>query len=189
MSILIHLCCGPCSLYPLEALQEKGFKLQGYFFNPNIHPFREFKKRLGAVEEVAADRGLAVDYHREYGLRDFIRKVVFNEETRCAICYEIRLTAAAEHAKAVGAEAFTSTLLYSRYQKHEKIRQIGERLADQHKIPFYYEDFRLGWQQGIDMSKEMDIYRQSYCGCIYSEQERYDKRFRKRNNVKNKHSE
>ena len=183
MSILLHVCCGPCSLYPLEALQEKGFKLRGYFFNPNIHPFREFKKRLAAVEEVASLRGLAMDYHREYGLRDFIRKVVFNEETRCAICYEIRLTAAAEHAKAVGAEAFTSTLLYSRYQKHEIIRQTGERLADQLKIPFYYEDFRQGWQQGIDMSKEMDLYRQAYCGCIYSEQERYDKRFRKRNNV------
>ena len=85
--------------------------MRGYFFNPNIHPFREFKKRLAAIEEVASLRGLAMDYHREYGLRDFIRKVVFNEETRCAICYEIRLTAAAEHAKAVGAEAFTSTLL------------------------------------------------------------------------------
>jgi len=162
--------------------------VRGYFFNPNIHPFREFKKRLGAVEEVAAHRNLKVDYLRDYGLRDFIRKVVFNEDTRCAICYEIRLTAAAEHAKAVGAEAFTSTLLYSCYQKHDTIRQIGERLADQHKIPFYYEDFREGWQQGIDMSKEMDIYRQSYCGCIYSEQERYDKRFRKRNNVNIKHS-
>jgi predicted adenine nucleotide alpha hydrolase (AANH) superfamily ATPase len=188
MSILMHLCCGPCSLYPLEAFQEKCFKVRGYFFNPNIHPFREFKKRLGAVEEVASLRGLVVDYHREYGLRDFLRKVVFNEETRCSICYEIRLNAAAEHAKAVGAEAFTSTLLYSRYQKHEIIRQIGERLADQHKIPFYYEDFRQGWQQGIDMSKEMDLYRQSYCGCIYSEQERYDKRFRKRNNVDSKHA-
>jgi hypothetical protein len=113
-----------------------------------------------------------------------MRKVVFNEDSRCSICYEIRLTAAAEHAKAVGAEAFTSTLLYSRYQKHEKIRRIGEKLAGQHGIPFYYEDFREGWQQGIDMSKEMELYRQSYCGCIYSEQERYDKRFRKRNNVK-----
>lgn len=161
--------------------------MRGYFFNPNIHPFREFKKRLAAVEEVASLRGLAMDYNREYGLRDFIRKVVFNEETRCAICYEIRLAAAAEHAKAVGAEAFTSTLLYSRYQKHEIIRQTGERLADQHKIPFYYEDFRQGWQQGIDMSKENNLYRQAYCGCIYSEQERYDKRFRKRSNVINKH--
>ena len=181
----MHLCCGPCSLYPLEVFQEKGYKVRGYFFNPNIHPFREFKKRLGAVEEVAARRNLTVDYQREYGLRDFIRKVVFNEDSRCAICYEIRLTAAAEHAKAVGAEAFTSTLLYSRFQKHDIIRQIGERLAEQHNVPFYYEDFRQGWQQGIDMSKEMELYRQSYCGCIYSEQERYDKRFRKRQNTNN----
>jgi predicted adenine nucleotide alpha hydrolase (AANH) superfamily ATPase len=185
MSILMHLCCGPCSLYPLEVLQNKGHKVCGYFFNPNIHPFREFKKRLGAVEEMAAHRNLKVDYLRDYGLRDFMRKVVFNEENRCAICYEIRLTAAVEHAKAVGADAFTSTLLYSRYQNHEKIRQIAEKLAVQHGIPFYYEDFRQGWQQGIDKSREMGLYRQTYCGCIYSEQERYDKRFRKRNNVLN----
>jgi predicted adenine nucleotide alpha hydrolase (AANH) superfamily ATPase len=175
-------------MYPLEVLEAEGIKVRGYFFNPNIHPYREFKKRLKAVEELASRKALSVDYHREYGLRDFIQRVVFNEETRCSICYEIRLTAAAEHAKAVGAEAFSSTLLYSRYQKHETIRQTGEKLAEQHSIPFYYHDFREGWQQGIDMSKDMDLYRQSYCGCIYSEQERYDKRYRKRNNVNNKYA-
>ena len=183
MYVLLHICCGPCSLYPLEVLQSKGFKLRGFFFNPNIHPFREFKKRQAAVQEVEARLNLPVDYDREYGLRDFLRRVVFNEENRCLTCYEIRLTATVEHAKAVGAEAFTSTLLYSRYQNHEKIRQIAEQLAAEHNIPFYYEDFRQGWQQGIDRSIDMQLYRQSYCGCIYSEQERYDKRFRKRNNL------
>ena len=92
----------------------------------------------------------------------------------------MRLREAVEQAKKIGADAFTTTLLYSRYQNHELIRQKAEQLAEEHKIAFYYHDFREGWQQGIDMSKEMGLYRQSYCGCIYSEQERYDKRFKKK---------
>jgi predicted adenine nucleotide alpha hydrolase (AANH) superfamily ATPase len=80
----------------------------------------------------------------------------------------------------IGADAFSTTLLYSRYQNQKLIRSQAEKLAKQYGIPFYYQDFRKGWQQGIDMAKEMDLYRQPYCGCIYSEQERYDKKFRKK---------
>ena len=123
---------------------------------------------------------LPVEYHREYGLRDYLRKVVFSEDSRCGLCYDMRLRKVVEQAKKIRADAFTTTLLYSRYQNHELIRHKAEQLAEQHKIPFYYHDFREGWQQGIDMSKEMGLYRQSYCGCIYSEQERYDKCFRKK---------
>lgn len=178
MSILLHICCGPCAVYPLSALRDEGLKVRGYFFNPNIHPFREFKKRLTAVEDLAAQNALVVDYQRKYGLTDYLRQVVFHEQERCAICYEMRLTAVVEHAKAVGAEAFTSTLLYSRYQNHEMIRQKAEELGKRAGIPFYYRDFREGWQQGIDMAIAMGLYRQPYCGCIYSEQERYDKKSR-----------
>lgn len=180
MSVLLHICCGPCTVYPLEVLKAEGTKVHGYFYNPNIHPYKEFKKRLGAVEQLASKVNLPVEYHREYGLRDYLRKVVFNEDSRCGLCYDIRLNEVIEQAKKTGADAFTTTLLYSRYQDHELIRYKAEQLAVLHKIPFYYYDFREGWQQGIDMSKEMGLYRQSYCGCIYSEQERYDKRFRKK---------
>jgi predicted adenine nucleotide alpha hydrolase (AANH) superfamily ATPase len=180
MSVLLHICCGPCAVYPLEILKAEGIKARGYFYNPNIHPYREFMKRLEAVEQLAVREDLHVDYHREYGLREYLRQVVFNEERRCGLCYDMRLQEAVRQAKNIRADAFTSTLLYSRYQDHEMIRQKAELLAEQHNIPFYYHDFREGWQQGIDMSREMGLYRQSYCGCIYSEQERYDKQFRKK---------
>ena len=96
----------------------------------------------------------------------------------------MRLREVVEQAKRVKADAFTTTLLYSRYQNHELIRLKAEELSVQYNIPFYYHDFREGWQQGIDMSKEMGLYRQSYCGCIYSEQESYDKKFRKKKTEK-----
>jgi predicted adenine nucleotide alpha hydrolase (AANH) superfamily ATPase len=180
MTVLLHICCGPCAAYPLDLLQEEGIKVRGYFYNPNIHPYLEFRKRLEAVELLASRVNLPVAYHREYGLRDYLRQVVFNEDNRCGLCYDMRLRETVEQAKKIRADAFTTTLLYSRYQNHEVIRQKAEQLSEQHKIPFYYHDFRAGWQQGIDMSKEMGLYRQSYCGCIYSEQERYDKSFRKK---------
>ena len=177
MTILMHLCCAPCAAYPLTVLREKGYTSSGFFFNPNIHPYREFKKRLQAVDQFSRLTGFAVEYRKEYGLREFLRRVVFNEEERCGLCYEMRLLPTVLYARSIGAEAFTTTLLYSRYQNHRLIRGIGERLASEHGVPFYYEDFREGWQQGIDLSLQMALYRQSYCGCIYSEQERYDKNF------------
>jgi predicted adenine nucleotide alpha hydrolase (AANH) superfamily ATPase len=76
MSILLHICCGPCAAYPLDFLQGQGIRVRGFFYNPNIHPYREFKKRLVAVEQLAARENLAVEYHREYGLRDYLRQVV-----------------------------------------------------------------------------------------------------------------
>ena len=180
MSILLHICCGPCAIYPLEVSKWQGIKTSGFFYNPNIHPYQEFKKRLEAVEQLACRENLHVDYHREYGLREYLRQVVFNEESRCGLCYDMRLQAVVEAAMKIRADAFSTTLLYSRYQNHELIRHKAEQLAEQYKIPFYYHDFREGWQQGIEMSKEIGLYRQNYCGCIYSEQERYDKQFRKK---------
>jgi predicted adenine nucleotide alpha hydrolase (AANH) superfamily ATPase len=94
----------------------------------------------------------------------------------------MRLEQAARFAAANHYEAFSSTLLYSRYQNHALLRETGEKLAQRHGIAFYYEDFRRGWQEGISRSKELGLYRQPYCGCIYSEQERYDKAMRKRRN-------
>jgi predicted adenine nucleotide alpha hydrolase (AANH) superfamily ATPase len=155
MSILLHICCGPCTIYPLEILKADGIKATGFFYNPNIHPFQEFKKRIEAVEQLSARENLQVEYHREYGLREYLRKVVFNEENRCSLCYDMRLQEVVEQAKRIRADAFTTTLLNSRYQNHELIRQKAEELAEQHNIPFYYHDFREGWQQGIDKSKEI----------------------------------
>lgn len=180
MKILMHVCCAPCTAYPLTDLRNQGHDPAGFFYNPNIHPFREFKKRLAAMDELAGKMRFNVECIRDYGLTDYLRKVVFHEEERCALCYAMRLAPTVQQAKAVGADAFTTTLLYSRYQEHELIREIAERLAAENKVPFFYQDFREGWQDGIDLSIAMGLYRQPYCGCIYSEQERYDKKWRKR---------
>lgn len=183
MKILLHVCCGPCTVYPLDVLRQEGMEVSGFFYNPNIHPFREFRQRIQALEKLAAQTRFPVEIQRDYGLRHFLRKVVFHEDERCGLCYEMRLAAAAEYAAAIRADAFTTTLLYSRYQNHALIRQQAESLSRQCGVPFYYRDFRLGWQEGIDRSISMGLYRQPYCGCIYSEQERFDKRWRKINKI------
>jgi len=180
MNILLHACCGPCAIYPLSMIRAQGHEAQGYFFNPNIHPFKEFQRRLEALEIMSRQLDFTVDYERRYGLREFLRQTVFHEDSRCGLCYAMRLRPAAERAAALGADAFTSTLLYSRYQNHAEIKAQGEALAAEFGVAFYYQDFREGWQEGIDRSKAMGLYRQPYCGCIYSEQERYDKGWRKK---------
>lgn len=185
MNILLHVCCGPCTMYPLKVLREKGHRVKGYFYNPNIHPYKEFRRRVRALEKLAGEEKFAVDIDRNYGLTAYMRKVVFNEQKRCSICYDMRLEQAAKKASAEGADALTTTLLYSRYQNHDLIREKGERLARQYGIAFYYEDFRQGWQEGIERSKAMGLYRQPYCGCIYSEQERYDRKLQKQLRTKN----
>jgi len=180
MRIMLHVCCGPCAVYPVGLLRDEGLSVQGYFFNPNIHPYQEFRKRLQAARQFSETIGFSLEAENEYGLQSFLRQVVFQEQTRCGLCYAMRLRAAAAKAKEQAADAFTSTLLYSRYQRHELIRKVGEKIAAEEGIPFYYRDFRIGWQQGIDGAIAMELYRQSYCGCIYSEQERYDKKLRRR---------
>ena len=176
MNILLHVCCGPCALYPLAAIRAQGHEAQGYFFNPNIHPFKEFGRRIEALETMSRDLDFQVDYERGYGLREFLRQMVFHEEERCGLCYAMRLRPTAQRAATMGADAFSTTLLYSRYQNHALLLRQGEALALEFGIPFYYEDFRRGWQEGIDQSIAMGLYRQPYCGCIYSEEERYNRK-------------
>lgn len=180
MKILLHVCCGPCAVYPLEFLRQQGHEVSGYFFNPNIHPYREFKRRIGALVEFSEQKKFKVEIDRNYGLTEYLRQVVFNENKRCSICYDMRLEPTVKFAARQGADAFTSTLLYSRYQNHQLLIDKCNKLADQYGVKFFYQDFREGWQQGIDDSIKMDLYRQPYCGCIYSEQERYDKKLRKK---------
>jgi predicted adenine nucleotide alpha hydrolase (AANH) superfamily ATPase len=158
--------------------------VQGFFFNPNIHPFKEFQRRLAALDELAGHMQFSVETVRDYGLKDYLRQIVFHEDKRCSICYALRLERTVQYADTVGADAFTTTLLYSRYQNHSQICQIAEQLAKEYNVPFYYEDFRQGWQEGIDRSIAMGLYRQPYCGCIYSERERYDKKWQKRQRQK-----
>ncbi len=180
MRILLHVCCGPCSIYPLRVLRDEGVNVQGYFYNPNIHPYREFKRRVGALVSFAEKKKFAVEIDSNYGLTQYLRKVVHNEEKRCSLCYDMRLEQVAKRAADKGLDGFTTTLLYSKYQNHGLLKKKCTELAAIYKIDFFYRDFRTGWQQGVDESIALDLYRQPYCGCIYSEQERYDKKLRKK---------
>ncbi|MCF8056100.1 MAG: epoxyqueuosine reductase QueH [Desulfocapsa sp.] len=180
MKLLLHVCCAPCSTYTLNRLREQDIDVSGYFYNPNIHPFREFRKRLATLKTFAEIMKFPLEMETEYGLTEYLRKVVFHEKERCRLCYEMRLEKTAQQAAKTGADAFSSTLLYSRYQNHAAITTIGQKMAEKYGVEFYYDDFRVGWQEGIDRAIAMDLYRQPYCGCIYSEQERYDKKLQKK---------
>jgi predicted adenine nucleotide alpha hydrolase (AANH) superfamily ATPase len=154
-------------------LRDASHSITGFFFNHNIHPFQEYRRRLDAVRQFSEMTGLEMVYRDEYALEAFLAAVSADPLNRCGYCYASRLEAAAEAAVSGGFDAFSSTLLYSRYQKHETIRRSGEATAARYGILFHYEDFRSGWQEGIRISKEMALYRQQYCGCIFSEKERY----------------
>ena len=179
-TLLLHICCGPCTLYPLKVLRGEGLSVVGFFYNPNIHPYREFRRRIRALETVSQVKGLEIIWDKNYGLRPFLRRMVFRENRRCEECYYWRLLETVKKAEELRAEAFTTTLLYSRYQGHNLIKEIAEDLSYRFKVPFFYHDFREGWEEGQEEARGLDIYRQPYCGCIYSEQERYDKKLRKR---------
>ena len=192
--ILLHMCCGPCSCYPVKKLRADGIEPVGFFFNPNIHPYREWQQRLKTAKEFAEK--VSMEFHSvdHYGLRDFLERVhkviepIDGEDTikyadghhaRCQICYAWRLYEAAKFAADNHFEAWTSTLFYSIHQNHELMKSTSEMIAKQVGLEFYYEDFRVGWQEGIDISRDLELYRQNYCGCIFSEEERFSKDIRK----------
>ena len=173
MKVLLHICCAPCAIYPLDTLRSSGVDVDGYFFNHNIHPYQEYCRRLDTLREYSSLVGLKLVCHDEYRLEEFLAATAAKPEERCRYCYVSRLERSAATAAELGYQAFTSTLLYSRYQQHELIRQEGELAAERHGVRFLYHDYRSGWQQGIAASKELGLYRQQYCGCIYSEKDRY----------------
>ncbi|MDO9566609.1 MAG: epoxyqueuosine reductase QueH [Candidatus Desulfaltia sp.] len=173
MKILLHICCAPCAIYPVKILREQNMDLMGFFYKHNIHPYQECVKRQETLQSYAESIDLRVVYQEGYDLEGFVQNVVFRESERCSYCYHDRLRSTALVAKRGKFDYFTSTLLYSKFQKHDMIKSIGESIGKKVGIPFYYKDFRIGWEQGIEESKRLGMYRQQYCGCIYSEKERY----------------
>ncbi len=173
MNILLHICCVNCAIHPFQRMRERGEEVVGFFFNPNIHPYQEYQKRLESTRRYSEAVGFKVIYRDEYLLEEFLRNVSHRVKERCQYCYSVRLEATAREGKKNGFDQFSSTLLQSTHQNHSLIKETGERLAKEVGIPFYYEDFRPGWKKGVDVSKSMGLYRQQYCGCIYSEKERY----------------
>ena len=175
MNVLLHICCGPCAIYPLKKLRDEGHEVTGYFFNPNIHPYTEFEKRLDTLAGYARSTSMPLVIDDTYELESFLKGAMEYGPERCSFCYRTRLGQAFRHAEEKGFDAITTTLLYSKYQKHGQIVSIASVLSEEYDTPFLYEDFRTGWQEGVDESKRLSMYRQKYCGCIFSEAERYRK--------------
>lgn len=175
MKLLLHICCAPCAIYPLKILRQESFEVMGFFYRHNIHPYTECLRRQETLQSFAASEDLRVIYQKGYDLEGFIRNAAFREKERCRFCYHDRLQAAARVAKKGKFDCFTSTLLYSKFQKHDTLQQMGESIGNTEGIPFIYRDFRSGWKEGITASKERNMYRQQYCGCIYSEKDRFYK--------------
>jgi len=180
MRVLLHTCCAPCTIYPLKTLRAGGYNPSGIFFNPNIHPLSEYNKRLEAMRDYAVYSGMDLVVAEDYPVEIYFRSVSFHENERCKDCYRLRLQETARRAVEGGFEFFSTTMLYSRYQNHELIRETGIAIGQEKAIKFLYMDFREGWQEGIDISKALNIYRQKYCGCIYSERERFLKKRHKK---------
>ncbi len=173
--LLLHVCCGPCSTYVINRLREESFEVTGFWYNPNIHPFGEHQKRLESFETYVESVGLPIIRDRDYDMPLFFRSVAGHEAfgERCRICYEMRLTRTAMVAAREEFDAITTTLLISPHQDQDMVREIGQQVADEHKVEFYFENFRRGWSERGRLSREHDLYRQQYCGCIYSEWERH----------------
>ncbi len=175
MKLLLHICCAPCSNMCIETLRGEEIEPVGFWFNPNIHPFTEYRARRNCLRTYAGEIGLTLLEKNDYALRPFIREVAGDIEHRCAKCYDIRLGEAAKFAYENGFDAFTSSLFISPYQQHELMKTVAEDAAARFGVRFLYRDFRTYFRQGQERAREKGFYMQKYCGCIFSEEERYVK--------------
>lgn len=176
MDTLLHICCAPCSVACVDWLRADGIEPAGYWYNPNIHPFTEYRQRKDTLVGYAKEIGLSLTLEDEYGLRPFIGAVCGDLDHRCGFCYRCRLEAAARYAAANGFSSFTTTLLISPYQNRELICRTGEQLGAQYGVAFLPRDFRPRFREGQQKARQLGLYMQKYCGCIFSEEERYSKR-------------
>ena len=176
--LLLHICCGPCAIAPLMRLREAGIAVTGLFYNPNIQPASEYLHRRDALAQVAARLDVEIVYD-VYDPVPHLRRSATDPSGRCRPCWDERLARAAEKAREFGCDAFSSTLLYSKYQDHDVLRALGDAQRQAQGVSFYYRDFRLDWDEGVALSKDWGIYRQPYCGCMLSELDRYAKKLRR----------
>ena len=190
MKLLMHACCAPCSVYCVDTLRGEGIEPTLFWFNPNIHPYIEYKTRRETLEEYAKMMNLKCIFKDEYGLDNFCKNVIDKLNARCvSYCYPVRLKELFEYAKENCYDTVTTTLLYSIYQNHEAIKKLMEKYSEEYGIDFLYRDFRVGFREGQTKARELGLYMQKYCGCIFSEEDRYQDKIlkdkKKYNNVSN----
>jgi predicted adenine nucleotide alpha hydrolase (AANH) superfamily ATPase len=175
MKLLFHACCAPCSTACFLGLKDEGLAAGLFWYNPNIHPFTEYQARKNSIVKFAAENAVNLDMDDEYGLRLFLKTVGTDPRPgdRCGICYTLRLEKTARVAAANNYNAFSTTLLCSPYQNHDAIRAAGEAAASDAGVQFFYRDFRPWFMEGQRIARDGGSYIQKYCGCVFSEEERY----------------
>ena len=171
--LLVHSCCAHCTAYPAEYWQKQGCEVTLLWYNPNIHPFSEHQQRLEAMKSLAQEMNLPLLVEEGYDFITYFRQVAGHEAERCQHCFRLRLSRTADLARQKGFSAFTTTLLISPHQKHDLLHQIGCILTEESGIDFLYTDLRKRYSDSRHMTKGLNLYRQQYCGCIYSEWERF----------------
>lgn len=173
--ILVHTCCAPCATASVAKLLSEGEEPYLFFYNPNIHPFLEFKARLESFEAYLGSSGLNGEADALYGLDDFIEGLDdIKKPARCGYCYSLRLERAAIRAKEMGIGRFTTTLTISPYQDHEMLKEAGKLAGEKHGVEFVYFDFRSEYRKSRQMARGSGYYMQKYCGCVFSEADRFD---------------
>lgn len=172
MKVLLHVCCGPCMTSFDKFFKKKGIEYSAFFYNPNIHPYKEYLKRYKTLEEYASRIGIELKHKDSFQQSKW--EIEFSgipAKERCKNCYTKRLMETAGYAAVNGFTHFSSTLLISPYQNHEMLINIGESAAKKFNMGFYYQDFREFFRDGQNIAREEGLYRQKYCGCIYSYKE------------------
>jgi len=172
-SVLVHCCCAHCAAYTVDYWRQQGYEVSGLWYNPNVHPYLEHQSRLGAMESFAQEVALPLFVVEGYDLVEYFRQVVGHESDRCRYCYRLRLSRTARIARLMCFGAFTTTLLISSQQKHDILLEVGNELAREKGVYFLYADLRKYYSDSRHMTKPLNLYRQQYCGCVYSEWERY----------------
>ena len=171
MKLLMHTCCAPCSVYCIDSLRNEGIEPTVFWYNPNIHPYMEYKARRDCLKEYTKSINIEAIFEEDYGLDEFCKNVICDLKNRCVnYCYRVRLEKTVKYAKEHGYDAFTTTLFVSPYQKHEELKNLCEKLANEYDIKFLYRDFRVGFREGQAKAREIGLYMQKYCGCVFSEE-------------------
>ena len=171
--VLVHSCCAHCAAATVSHWRGQGYHPRALWYNPNIHPFAEHEKRRESLEILAGTLGFQLDIIPGYDLEEYFRRITGQEPKRCRHCFELRLGRTAEYALELRIPAFTTTLLISPHQKHEELAEIGEGIARARGLHFLYADLRKAYSESRRITKPMELHRQQYCGCIYSEWERH----------------
>ena len=172
-TLLLHVCCAHCAAYTIEHWRSYDYWVEAFWYNPNIHPYSEHRGRLESMQSLAKEMDLPLTVVDGYDIVEYFRRVAGNESQRCRYCFDLRLLKTAEYAHQHGFDAFTTTLLISPHQQHETLKETGEKIAGNCGVEFLYADLRKRYSDSRHITKPLDLYRQQYCGCLYSEMERY----------------